>query len=82
MELGRSGRPMVTAMMMSAGAGAARPTGSSTTDRKICSTDSGAPFTTFVVVTRAREAGRRDADRPARPARAAWVVQRLLAARW
>jgi hypothetical protein len=32
MELGRS-------MMMSAGAGAARPTGSSTTDRKICSTD-------------------------------------------
>jgi hypothetical protein len=31
---------------------------------------------------RAREAGRRDADRPARPARAAWVVQRLLAARW
>jgi len=28
-------------MMMSAGAGAARPTGSSTTDRKICSTDSG-----------------------------------------
>src|ERR1035437_9232830 len=34
MELGRS-------MMMSAGAGAARPTGSSTTDRKICSTDSG-----------------------------------------
>jgi Transposase DDE domain group 1 len=33
MELGRS-------MMMSAGAGAARPTGSSTTDRKICSTDS------------------------------------------
>jgi hypothetical protein len=37
------------------------------------------PFTTFVVVTRAREAGRRDADRPAR---AAWVVQRLLAARW
>jgi hypothetical protein len=34
MELGRS-------MMMSAGAGAARPTRSSTTDRKICSTDSG-----------------------------------------
>jgi collagenase-like PrtC family protease len=34
------------------------------------------PFTTFVVVTRAREAGRRDA------ARAAWAVQRLLAARW
>jgi hypothetical protein len=33
MELGRS--------MMSAGAGAARATGSSTTDRKICSTDSG-----------------------------------------
>jgi AhpD family alkylhydroperoxidase len=31
---------------------------------------------------RASEAGRRDADRPARPARAAWVVQRLLAARW
>jgi hypothetical protein len=29
-----------------------------------------------------REAGRRDADRPARPARAAWAVQRLLAARW
>ena len=27
--------------MMSAGAGAARATGSSTTDRKICSTDSG-----------------------------------------
>jgi hypothetical protein len=39
----------------------------------------GSPLTTFVVVTRAREAGRRDADRPAR---AAWVVQRLLAARW
>jgi hypothetical protein len=38
MELGRSGRSM---MMMSAGAGAARATGSSTTDRKICSTDSG-----------------------------------------
>src|ERR1700681_3285892 len=37
MELGRSGR----SMMMSAGAGAARATGSSTTDRKICSTDSG-----------------------------------------
>ena len=34
MELGRS--------MMSAGAGAARATGSSTTDRKICSTNSGA----------------------------------------
>src|ERR1700720_1906815 len=31
---------------------------------------------------RARMAGRRDADRAARPARAAWVVQRLLAARW
>ena len=29
--------------------------------------------------SRAREAGRRDADRPAR---AAWAVQRLLAARW
>ena len=38
MEVGRSGRSM---MMMSAGAGAARATGSSTTDRKICSTDSG-----------------------------------------
>jgi hypothetical protein len=41
MEVGRS--------MMSAGAGAARATGSSTTDRKICSTDSGsgeAPIST------------------------------------
>jgi hypothetical protein len=37
------------------------------------------PLTPFAWVTRAREAGRRDA---ARPARAAWVVQRLLAARW
>src|SRR5665811_148577 len=36
MELGRS--------MMSAGAGAARATGSSTTDRKICSTDSGGAY--------------------------------------
>ena len=30
--------------MMSAGAGAARATGSSTTDRKICSTDSGGAY--------------------------------------
>ena len=36
MELGRS--------MMSAGAGAAQATGSSTTDRKICSTDSGGAY--------------------------------------
>jgi hypothetical protein len=45
----------------------------------LISEQGGSPFTTFVVVTRAREAGRRDA---ARPARAAWAVQRLLAARW
>jgi len=38
MKVGGSGR----SMMMSAGAGAARATGSSTTDRKICSTDRGA----------------------------------------
>ena len=37
-------------------------------------------LTLFSTLTRAREAGRRDAIRPARPARAAWVVQRLLAA--
>ena len=39
----------------------------------------GGAFTMLAVVTRAREAGRRDADRSARPARA---VQRLLAARF
>ncbi len=37
MELGRSGRTMMT----SAGAGAARPTGSSITARQICGTDTG-----------------------------------------
>ena len=38
-------------------------------------------LTIFAVVTRARGwAG--DTDRPARPAGAAWAVQRLLAARW
>jgi hypothetical protein len=41
-----------------------------------------AALTVFAALSRAREVGRRDADRAARPARAAWVVQRLLAARW
>ena len=34
----------------------------------------------FSTLTRAREAGRRDADRPAWPARSAWLVQRQPAA--
>jgi hypothetical protein len=37
-----------------------------------------AALTILSVVTRAHEAGRRDADRPARPARAAWAALRLL----
>src|ERR1700719_1853445 len=44
--------------------------------------DRAAALTVFAALSRARMAGRRDADRAARPARAAWVVQRLLAARW
>jgi hypothetical protein len=46
--------------MMLAGAGAARATGSSTTDRKICSTDRGGRSELIILVglTRAREATR------------------------
>jgi hypothetical protein len=42
----------------------------------------GTALTVLAALSRVREVGRRDADRAARPARAAWVVQRLLAARW
>jgi hypothetical protein len=65
-------------MMMSAGAGAARATGSSTTDRKICSTDTA--FTLFAAVTRARgDPHRPRLCRAERPARAGWAALRLLA---
>src|SRR5271168_3551350 len=107
MELERLGRPMLTSASPVRGGGAGdgagraqRGTGSSTTDRKICSTDRGgacprsfsaaaaaalndhlnlAALILFAALTRARKVGRHDATRPAR---AAWAVQRLLAARW
>src|SRR5208282_1834780 len=65
-ELRRADRPAragctavvdVARSMMSAGAGAARATGSSTTDRKICSINSGRVNLTLYPYARARERG-------------------------
>ena len=67
MELGRSGRPL---MMMSAGAGAARPR---------------APLTRFVVLSCAREAGRTMVRSPAAPSPvlvSGIVVRRFGGGRW
>jgi hypothetical protein len=59
------------------GGGRARRSASPTPDRNRWGNPA-TPLTELAVATRAREAGRRDADRPARPA---WAAQRLQAAR-